>query len=224
MGDISLKLFKRIVVGKKVKTLRESGTTPVHLYGRDIESQSLQVDTKELKSVISQAGGNVPVNVEVEGQDGTNLCFIQEVQRHPASEILLHADFNKVDVDRVLQIEVPIILTGEAPAVRTQGGTLLQPLSSVLVESLPMNIPASFELDVSHLEDFEESVRVSDILTTSDVKILRDENVMVARVVAPKIEEEPVAEEEGLEEGEMVDLVEGEGGDQSTEESTSATE
>jgi hypothetical protein len=79
-------------------------------------------------------------------------------------------------------------------------------------------------LDVSHLEDFEESVRVSDILTTSDVKILRDENVMVARVVAPKIEEEPVAEEEGLEEGEMVDLVEGEGGDQSTEESTSATE
>ena len=223
MGDISLKLFKRIVVGKKVKTLRESGTTPVHLYGRDIESQSLQVDTKELKSVISQAGGNVPVNVEVEGQDGTNLCFIQEVQRHPASEILLHADFNKVDVDRVLQIEVPIILTGEAPAVRNQGGTLLQPLSSVLVESLPMNIPTSFELDVSHLEDFEKSVRVSDILATSDVKILRDENVMVARVVAPKIEEEPVAGEDGLEgeEGEMVDLVEGEGGDQPTEESTS---
>ena len=226
MGNISLKLFKRIVVGKKVKTLRESGTTPVHFYGRGVESQSLQVGTKELKSVISQAGGNVPVDVEIEGQDGTNLCFIQEVQKHPANEALLHADFNRVGADRVLQIEVPIVLTGEAPAVRTQGGTLLQPLSSVLVESLPMNIPTSFELDVSNLDDFEKSLRVRDILSNSDVKLLRDEDAMVARVVAPKIEEEPVAGQEELEgeEGEITGLVEGEGEDQSTEESASATE
>jgi large subunit ribosomal protein L25 len=219
MGDISLKLFKRIVVGKKVKTLRENGTTPVHFYGRGIESQSLQVDTNELKSVISQAGSNIPVNVEVEGQDDTNLCFVREVQRHPVSENLLHADFNKVDVSRPLQIEVPIILIGEAPAVRTQGGTLLQPLTSILVESLPMDIPALFELDVSGLEDFEKSLRVKDILTTSNIKLLRDEDAMIARVVAPRVEEEATGvEEEG---GDIIDSVDGD--DQSTKETESET-
>ena len=85
-----------------------------------------------------------------------------------------------------------------------------------------MNIPTSFELDVSNLDDFEKSLRVRDILSNSDVKLLRDEDAMVARVVAPKIE----AEQEGLEgeEGEITGLVEGEGEDQSTEESASATE
>ena len=89
-----------------------------------------------------------------------------------------------------------------------------------------MNIPTSFELDVSNLDDFEKSLRVKDILSNSDVKLLRDEDVKVARAVAPKIEEEPVAEQEELEgeEGEITGSVEGEGEDQSTEESASATE
>ena len=73
-----------------------------------------------------------------------------------------------------------------------------------------MNIPTSFELDVSNLDDFEKSLRVRDILSNSDVKLLRDEDAMVARVVAPKIEEEPVAGQEELEgeEGEITGLVE----------------
>ena len=216
MSDLALKLFQRTISGKKVESLRRRGIVPVHLYGRGIESQALQVEEPVLRSLLSQSGGNVPVTVEIEGQDATNLCFVSEIQRHPVSENILHVDFNRVDISRALQIEVPIILIGDPPAVRNEGGTLLQPLSSILVESLPMNIPVSFEIDVSHLDNFEKSVRVSDITVSSDVRLLRDTDEMVARVVPPRLEEEPVLAED--EEGdEVLETEEGDAPDRTEE-------
>ena len=203
MDDLALKLSPRTITRKKVKGLRRNGVVPVHLYGRGTESQSLQVDVGVLRRVLNRAGGNVPITVEVEGQKGENICFVREVQRHPVTEDLLHVDFLWVDVSRMMRAEIPILLRGDAPAVRNLGGTLLQPLASLEVESLPMNMPASFELDVSGLDDFEKAVRVGDIQVDANVTVLREASEMVARVARPRVEEEPeVGEEiEELEEG-----------------------
>ena len=207
MDELALKLSLRTITRKKVKGLRRNGVVPVHFYGRGTESQSLQVDVGVLRRLLNRAGGNVPTKVEVEGQKGENICFVREVQRHPVTEELLHVDFLRVDVSRMMRAEVPILLRGDAPAVRNLGGTLLQPLASLEVESLPMNMPASFELDVSGLDDFEKAVRVGDIQVDANVTVLREADEMVARVAQPRVEEEPeVAEEvEEVEEGEEVE-------------------
>ena len=203
----SLKLSPRSVTGKKVKVLRRNGIVPVHVYGRDVPPQSLQADALVLRRLLPRVGTNVPLSVEVEDREGEDICFVREVQRHPVTEDVLHVDFLRVDVLQTIQAEVPLVLQGTPPAVREQGGTLLQPLQNLLVEALPMNIPATLEVDVSGLDDFEKGIYVRDVSVEANVAVITEPDEMIARVSPPRIEvvEEP---EEELEEG--VEPVEGE--------------
>jgi large subunit ribosomal protein L25 len=199
MDTLTVRLSPRAVVGRKVKQLRRGGVIPVHLYGEGTESLNLQVDSTVLRRLVPQAGRNIPVSVDVEGRDGDNICFIREVQRHPVTEDLLHIDFLRVDVSQTITTGVPIELKGEAPGVVNLGGTLLQTLQALEVEALPLNIPTVLTIDVSGLDDFEKSVRVSDLEVPGDVTVLSDAAEMVARVMAPRLEEEPEVEEEEIE-------------------------
>jgi large subunit ribosomal protein L25 len=216
----SLKLQPRAVIGKKVKALRRQGIVPVHMYGKGTEPLALQVENQVLQRVLTIAGTNIPLSVEVDGEEGDSLCFVREVQRHPVTEGLLHVDFMSVDVTETVQAEVPIVISGNAPAVLEMGGTLLQPLQSLLVESLPMNIPPSFELDVSQLDDFEKGIFVRDVAAAADVTMVTDPDELIARVSAPRIDVEDVAAEaeEGVEEGDE----EGEGEEDAAGEGASA--
>ena len=210
----SLSLSQRAVTGKKVKQLRKRGILPVHMYGSGIESMSLQAEAGELRRLLPRVGTNIPVTVQIDGSDDENICFVREVQRHPVTEDLLHIDFIRVDVTQTISAEVPITLVGSAPATQ-QGGTLLQPLTSLLVEALPMDIPASVEADISGLDDFEKSIVVSDIAVADNVTVLTDSDEFVARVSPPRVETDTfdlVDEEEG-EEG-----AEGEEGEEESEE------
>ena len=190
MDGLSLTVLPREITGKKVSTLRRDGITPVHLYGSGIESQSLQADTAIIGKVITQAGTNVPINVVIEGQDSENICFVREVQFHPVTERLVHVDFIKVDVTKTIRADVPINIEGLAPAVRNLGGTLLQPLQSVTVEALPMDIPISYTLQADILVDFETNLYVRDLEISETVEIINDDDDLVAGVVAPRIERE----------------------------------
>jgi large subunit ribosomal protein L25 len=205
----SLRLSPREVTGKKVKQLRLNGITPVHLYGGSADSASLQVQESDLRRLLSNVGGNVPITVEVEGTEGENICFVREVQRHPVSEQVIHVDFLRVDADQIVTAEVPIILDGDAPAVRNLGGTLAQPLQSLRVEAIPLDMPASLHISVSSLEGFEDAVRVGDLVLGEGVTTSIGSNEMIARVMQPRLEEE-VEEEEVLEEGDLVESEDGE--------------
>ena len=222
METPTVTLLPRMVTGKKVRFLRREGMVPVHFYGRGVDSLALQVEAATLRRVITSAGRNVPVRVSIDGRDGEEICFIRDAQRHPVSEDLLHVDFYRVDVDRVVRAEVPVIMDGEAPAVRNLGGVLLQPFNSLEVEALPLDMPAAFHVDVTGLEDFEAAVRIGDISITEEVTILRDDQEVIARVAPPRIEEEEEEVVDELEEGVEGEEVEGEEG--AAEESSEAQE
>ena len=203
MDGLTLTAVPRTVTGKKVKVLRRGGVVPIHMFGRGIESQSLQAESRILSVVLPQAGTNVPISIDVDGQDGENVCFVRQVQRHPVSEALLHVDFQRVDVSQKVTAEVPLHIEGVSPAVEDMEGTLLQTLASISVEALPMSMPASFIVDISGLDDFDKTIRVATLQTDGEVTILNDPDEMIATVVRPRVEEEeaPADEElEGLEE------------------------
>jgi len=208
MDTPSITLSPRTVTGKKVKQLRREGVVPVHVYGWDIDPMSLQVAVQTINKVLPTVGSNIPLTVEIDGRKGESVCFVREVQRHPVTDVVLHVDFLRVNVSRTIRADVPIVLTGNAPAVRDGGGTLLQPLQTVLVEALPMNVPASIQADVSGLDDFEKGVYLRDLTMDANVTAVTDLDEMIARVAPPRVEEESVvaeeleAGEEGAEEGE----------------------
>ena len=190
MDELRLSFAPRTVVGKKVKILRREGTVPVHMYGRGIEDQALQVEVGLLRRILPQAGANIPITITVDGQDGDNLCFVREVQKHPVTEELLHADFMRVEATQSITAAVPLILDGEPGGVRDLGGNLMQPFSTLDVEALPAAMPAALHIDVSHLDDFEKSVRVGELSVPEGATILMNPNEMIARVLPPRIEEE----------------------------------
>jgi len=217
MDTLSVTLHPRTVTGKRVKQIRKEGLVPVHMYGSGIDDMALQVQTLELRKVLIQAGANVPISVTVEGNDSENVCFVREVQRHPVSEDVLHVDFLRVDVTQTVTADVPITLTGISPAVEDDSGVLIQAISTVNVEALPMDMPESLELDISVIEDFDTTLRVADISGIEGFTIHTDADLLVASVVPPRVEEEPVLvgeeellEGEEVEEGEEAPAAEGE--------------
>ena len=200
---VNLQVQPRTILGKQVKHLRLQGLTPIHLYGRDFSSLALQVDSTRLRRVLVQAGTSRPVSLQIEADGGQHMAFVRNIDFHSLSNDVIHVDFLRVDTSRTVDVEVPLVLEGEAPAVRQLRGVLIRGLSTVHVECLPLEVPAAFVVDISILEDFDKVIRVSDLQVPPEVRVLTDPEQMVASVSAPTVAEEVEgAEVEGAVEAE----------------------
>jgi len=212
-----LQIQKRTTEGKKVKTLRNQGITPIHLYGSEFDSASMQVKMSELIDILNLAGFSSPITLN----DGKNdiIAFAREVQRHPLTEQILHVDFQIVGKDDQVEVEVPINLIGESPAVKNLGGVLIKLMETIRVSSKVGSVPKSLELDISVIESLEQSILVGVIEIAEGVQIVSDETFAVARVIPPRIEVEEEEVEEEIGEGE-----ESEDGDETDDSADSETD
>ena len=211
-----LQIQKRTTEGKKVKTLRNQGIPPIHLYGSEFDSASMQVKMSELINILDLAGFSSPITLN----DGKNdiIAFAREVQRHPLTEQILHVDFQVVWKDDHVEVEVPINLTGESPAVKNLGGVLIKLMETIRVSSKVDSVPKSLELDISVIEALEQSILVGEIEIAEGVQIVSDETFAVARVIPPRIE---IEEED---EAELAEGDESEEGDESDDSADSETD
>jgi len=155
-----------------------------------------------------EAGENVLIDLRIE--DGkskkSHRAMIKEIQADPVKGTILHVDLYAISMDKKIDLEIPIALTG-TPAGVNEGGILQQVTRTLEVSCLPGQIPDSIELDVSSL-DIGDSLHVSDLKIPEGVDVLVEEQLTIATVVPPtKVEEiEPeILEEEELEEGEEVE-------------------
>ena len=188
MDKIELVAHKRDLLGKKVRFLRREGITPVNLYGHGLESTSLQIETPALKKALAQAGRTSLVHLKVGSVKRAHIAIVRGIQRDPVKGELLHVDFYQVRMDEKLKIEVPLVLMGKAPAVKDQGGILVQEMSSIEVECLPANMPHSIEADISGLVQLDQAVHVKDLHVGEGVTILADPGKVVAKIARLRVE------------------------------------
>jgi len=205
MEQIDLKVTKREVLGKKVRFLRRQGITPVHLFGHGIESLALQCDTVNLKEALAKAGRTRLVNLKLTKEKRPRTAVVREVQRGLNPDELLHVDFYQVKMAEAVKIEVPIVLIGEAPALKSKDNMLVQELNTLNVECLPAKIPASIELDLARLTESEPEMRVKDIELDEEITILNDPELVLARIATRHVE---ILEEAAVEEAEAVEAPE----------------
>lgn len=211
MEELKLTAEKRDVLGKKNRFLRRQGITPTHLFGHSLKSLSLQCDTTELKRVIAHAGETRLIDLKVQGEKDTKKVFVREIQRDALGKQLLHVDFYQIKMGERMTMDVPIVLVGEAPALKTKGRMLSRGITELPIECLPDKVPPQIEIDVSTLEELEQAIYVKDIFIDPDITIQADPEQMVVKVAEVTIEEEPVpevAEEEEVE-GEEIEAEEG---------------
>jgi len=166
------------------RRLRRTGLIPGVLYGAGQDSQPVSVDPKQMSRILhSETGHNSIFDLSLDGQSAK--VMIVDWQYEPIKGALLHVDLKRIAMDKVLQVSVPIVLKGEAPGVKQQGGILEQILREVEIECLPADIPSHIDADVSQLM-FGQVIRVSDLPHSDKLKFLTDEGQSVAHVVAVK--------------------------------------
>ena len=195
MSNFELRAEPRSIVGKKVRFIRRQGLVPGNIYGH-AASTAIQIPARDVEQTIHRAGRTQLVSLAVTGAQPTTV-LLKTWQRHPYKGDLLHVDFYRVSMTETLRMDVPIRLSGEAPAVRLTGGTPFQPLSSLSVECLPGDIPEAIEVDISGLEEVDASIYVRDLVAPSGVTVLTDGDEMIVKIMAPTVEPEVEEAAEG---------------------------
>jgi large subunit ribosomal protein L25 len=193
--DTNLSAVKRDSRGKnEARRLRVAGRIPAVVYGGGENSDPLPiaVDPKMLLRILhSDSGVNTLIGLNVETV-GDARVLVKEYQLDPITGQLLHADFYRVAMDKMLTVTVPVLIRGEARGVKQQGGILDFVHREVQVECLPSDIPEHIEVDVSELMLGQE-VRLRDVAEGVKWKALSDPDMMLVHVVAPRVEEAPAA-------------------------------
>ena len=175
--------------------LRVKGRIPAVLYGGPKgEAESVSVDPKSLLRILhSQSGANTLITLKIEGAADARV-LVKEYQLHPVMQELLHADFYRVAMDKLLQVTVPVHLTGEAKGIKLQGAIVDFGHRELEVECLPGDIPEHIAVDVTELM-LHDGVRVRDLQTGGKWKALSEPDMLIVHLVSPKTEAEPAAAE-----------------------------
>jgi len=201
MQELKIKATKREVLGKKSRFLRRQGITPAHLFGHSLESLPIQCETTELMKVISQAGTTRIINLKLDGDKEAKIVFLREIQKDAMGTELLHVDFFQVRKDEKMTMDVPIVLVGDAPAMKGKGRVMTHGLNLLSIECLPEKVPPQIEIDVTILKELTDTIHVKDIKLDKDIQIHNDPGQLVAKVseIIVKVEEEvkPAAAAEG---------------------------
>jgi large subunit ribosomal protein L25 len=183
----------------ELKKLRENRQVPGVIYGSEIQKK-IQVDESELIQTL-RYHGNELITVEADGKK--HQVLIAEVQKEPINNQILHVDFRQVNMNTPVNVEIPILLTGESKGVKA-GGVVQQQTQTVSIRCLPNEIPSSFEVDITDL-DIGDQVKLNQIVDSTKYQVESDLDETVLSVLAPRMnpvddqtaDEENVKEEDG---------------------------
>jgi len=176
------------------RRVRVAGKVPAVVYGAGKESMPVSLDPRQVTKILnSKTGHNTIFDLSVGGEN--TKAMIVDWQYEPIKGSLLHIDVKRIAMDKLLRVEVPIVLKGESAGVKAQGGILEQMLREVEIECLPGDIPSAIEADVSELV-FGKVLRVVDLPQNAKIKYITDENQPVVHITTVK--EEVVAAPEAV--------------------------
>lgn len=191
-NNISLNAKNREERGKNAsRRLRAAGLVPVTVYGGGGESTSATVTKREFAALIRHHGRNTIFTLDVEGATGP--VKIADVQIDPIKGFLVHADLMRISMTEKSKFEIPIKVVGESEGVKLSGGIMDIPTHSLDVRCLPGDLPSVVEVDITYL-GLGDHLSVKDLNLGDKIEILTDSETVIVNIVAPRAEEEPVAE------------------------------
>ena len=170
----------------ELKKIRKNGRIPAVIYGAKVESKPVSVDSTDLTKTIRSVGRNGVISLDVGGQK--HDVVLTNYQEDVMKKEIIHVDFLAVDKSSKINVEVRLVLVGDAAGVK-DGGILQQPLHEISVTATPVNIPQQVEVDVSNLQ-VGETITIADIPTAGAFTINHNDDEVVASILPPKAEEE----------------------------------
>lgn len=168
--------------------LRQEGFMPAVVYGAGKINTMLSINIKDFIKVWKNAGESTTINLDT--PDGSIEALIHDVQMDSVKSIPIHVDFLAIDANKVIEVEVPLEFIGVSEAVKTGAGVLVKILHELEIEALPKNLPHNIEVDISSLVTVDDLIKVKDLKLPTGVRLLNDEEDVVASISVQKDEVE----------------------------------
>lgn len=182
---------------RNTRRLRHAGDIPGVVYGEGVTALPVSVNAKEFRQAVSgDQGLNSLITLEADGK--TYTVMAREIQRHPVRGTVAHVDFQVVDLNRAVVVEVPLRIIGDAVEVRHADWEVDQQLFNIEVLARPSLIPNFIEVDISSLT-VGASIRVGDLVLPEGVESTLDAALAVVATHAGRTAKPTVAVEEPTE-------------------------
>ena len=166
MSEHTLKATGRKVEGKGAsRRLRHAASIPAIVYGGKSEPKAIQLDHEKIwLAQQNEWFYSSILNLDIDGT--TEAVLLRDIQRHPFKQIIMHLDFQRVDLNAALKASVPLHFIGQegSPAGKSADVVITHELNEVTVSCLPRDLPEFIEIDLSAL-------KVGDIVHLSDIKL-----------------------------------------------------
>ncbi|MDD3089242.1 MAG: 50S ribosomal protein L25 [Candidatus Omnitrophica bacterium] len=210
MERISIKAMMRADLGKGAcSRIRKTGHVPGVVYKDGEIGVNVQVGVKELwKALHTDAGENAIITMDISGGPGKieKTVMVKDIQQNPVNDKFVHVDFQEISLSEKISVKVHVVVKGEAPGVKEDGGVFNQALWELEVECLPTQIPEHVDIQVDKLR-MGEAIHVKDIPAIPGVVFMDDPDQVVVSVTHPKAEEPEAGAAEGVEGAEEPEII-----------------
>lgn len=173
----------------KAKNIRTTGFIPAVIYGFGAGNKNIKVKKHDFEKAFAVAGEFNLVDLSIDGSQGVKV-IIKDVQRDNLTGDTTHIDFYQVDMTKKISAEIPLNFIGEAKAVKEKGGTLVKNMNAVLVKCLPGDLVSHIDVDISQLVEFDQFIRLHDLVLPKGIELSSVTNEAVVGVVETKVEVE----------------------------------
>jgi len=178
---------------EKLEAIRNNGMVPGVVYGARVENTTISVPSVLFGKVLKEAGESSTILLEL--SDKKIDVLIHDVQVDPVKGQPIHVDFLAIDMNKSIQVKVPVEFIGIAPGEKSGLGVLVKVIHEIMIEALPKDLPHSITVDVSSLINLNDQIHLKDVKLPKGVTAITDLNEVVALLAAVKEEvvEEVVA-------------------------------
>lgn len=171
------------------RRVRAAGRVPGIVYGGGKDPVSISVDPRRILEILrSESGENTLFTLQLGATDSKRVVMIRDYQRDPVKGKLLHIDFVRIDMNKPIEVNVPVHVIGTPVGVKVEGGLIDHVIREVSVSCLPANIPESLSIDASEVH-VGQHLSVRDIQVSEKIRILDNPDQTVLVVALPKAEE-----------------------------------
>ena len=189
MTTFELKATKRTLFGRKTKQLRKKGIVPANIFGKNLKSLAIELESTILLDTMRKSGETGLIHLKVEGDSKVHPVLVSGYAKDSVYGAMLHVDFHEVDLKQKTKATVPLHTTGESEAF-SSGLVLVMMKNEVEVEALPTDLPDSIMVDITSLKAVGDSIHAKDLkLDRSKVELIIEDAEVIATIQEPAKEE-----------------------------------
>jgi large subunit ribosomal protein L25 len=194
---ITLTAIKRSKADK-LATIRNNGMVPAVVYGARVENTLISVPSTSFEKILKVAGESSTIVLEIAGAKESDKptkvdVLIHDMQADPIRGFPIHIDFLAIDMNKEIEVSIPVEFIGVSPAEKSGLGVLVKTLHEIEVEALPKDLPHNVSVDISSLLAIDDQIHVKDITLPKGVKMITDGDEVVVLIAAIKEEKEESA-------------------------------